>query len=117
LVAEDDDLVRELIRTILSDSGYTVLEARDGIEALEIAQRHEGRIRMLLTDVVMPRMGGRELAARFAQLRPEARVIFLSGYTDDAVVRHGVLESGVEFLQKPFRSADLLRRVNSLLAH
>jgi CheY-like chemotaxis protein len=110
-------MVRDLIRTILSGSGYTVLEARDGIEAMEIAQRYEGRIHMLLTDVVMPRMGGRELAARFAALRAGARVIFLSGYTDDAIVRHGVLEAGVEFLQKPFRAADLVQRINSLLAH
>jgi PAS domain S-box-containing protein len=117
LVAEDDEMVRDLIRTILSGSGYTVLEARDGIEAMEIAQRYEGRIHMLLTDVVMPRMGGRELAARFAALRAGARVIFLSGYTDDAIVRHGVLEAGVEFLQKPFRAADLVQRINSLLAH
>ncbi|MCL5883843.1 MAG: PAS domain S-box protein [Deltaproteobacteria bacterium] len=115
LVAEDDDLVRDLIRTILSGTGYTVLEARDGMEAWEIARRHEGPIHMLVTDVVMPRMGGRELAALFAGQRTGAKVLFLSGYTDDAIVRHGVLEAGVEFIQKPFRPAELVQRIRTLL--
>jgi PAS domain S-box-containing protein len=115
LVAEDDALVRDLLRTILSRTGYTVLEARDGVEAWEIARRHKGPIHMLVTDVVMPRMGGRELANLFANLRKEAKVLFLSGYTDDAIVRHGVLEAGVEFLQKPFRPAELVRKIRTIL--
>jgi PAS domain S-box-containing protein len=115
LVAEDDGLVRDLIRTIVSGAGYTVLEARDGMEAWEIARRHQGPIHMLVTDVVMPRMGGRELANLFANRRTGAKVLFLSGYTDDAIVRHGVLESGVEFLQKPFRPADLVQRIRTIL--
>jgi PAS domain S-box-containing protein len=117
LVAEDDDLVRELIRTILSGSGYKVLEAQDGVEAWEIAQRHKDPIHMLVTDVVMPRMGGRELANLFASNRTGAKVLFLSGYTDDSIVRHGVLESGVEYLQKPFRPKDLVQRIQSILDH
>jgi PAS domain S-box-containing protein len=115
LVAEDDGLVRDLLRTILSGAGYTVLEARDGVEGWEIARRHKGQIQMLVTDVVMPRMGGRELANLFANHRTGAKVLFLSGYTDDAIVRHGVLEAGVEFLQKPFRPADLVRRIRTIL--
>jgi DNA-binding response OmpR family regulator len=115
LVAEDDNLVRDLIRTILSGTGYTVLEARDGMEAWEIARRHKGPIHMLVTDVVMPRMGGRELANLFANQRTGAKVLFLSGYTDDAIVRHGVLEAGVEFLQKPFRPGELVQRIRTIL--
>jgi len=115
LVAEDDDMVRELIRAILTGSGYKVLDAKDGMEAWEIAQRYKDPIHMLVTDVVMPRMGGRELANLFTGKLAGAKVLFLSGYTDDSIVRHGVLEAGVEFLQKPFRTTDLVQRIQSIL--
>ena len=115
LLVEDEEGVRELARDILRASGYTVLEARNGAEALLLCERHQGPLDMLLTDVVMPRMSGRELAERLAPLRPELSVLFMSGYTDDAVIRHGVLAAGTAFLQKPFTPAALVLRVRETL--
>jgi CheY-like chemotaxis protein len=115
LLVEDEDGVRALSRHVLQGCGYTVLEARDGFEAVRVAGQHQGRIDLLLTDVVMPRMGGREAAERLAGLHPGVKVLFLSGYTDDAVVRHGILEAEVAFLQKPFSPAALARRVREVL--
>jgi len=115
LVAEDDETLRRLIYEILQSSGYAVLEAGRGEEALRLAGEHAGPIHLLITDMVMPGMGGREVAGRLAALRPGTRVLYVSGYTDDAVVRHGVLESGVAFLQKPFVPEALLRKVREVL--
>jgi len=92
-----------------------VLDARHGIHALEVATEHPGPIHLLITDVVMPQMGGGELAQRLSALRPSVRVLFISGYTDDAIVRHGVLESGTAFLQKPFSVQVFTRRVREVL--
>jgi two-component system, cell cycle sensor histidine kinase and response regulator CckA len=102
LLVEDEDAVRSLARRVLQRSGYTVLEAKDGEEALEIAARQNGGIDLLVTDVVMPRLGGRVLADRLMAQNPALRVLFMSGYTDDAVLRHGDPATGSHFLQKPF---------------
>jgi DNA-binding NarL/FixJ family response regulator len=115
LLVEDEAGVRALIRHILQDCGYTVLEAQDGAEAVRGAAKHSQRIDLLVTDVVMPRMGGREAASRLTAMRPGMKVLFLSGYTYDAVVRHGILEAEVAFLQKPFTPASLALKVREVL--
>jgi PAS domain S-box-containing protein len=115
LLVEDEDAVRSLTRYILQMQGYAVLEAKDGEEALRVAEQHRGGFHLLMTDVVMPRMGGRRLAERLAQTQPGVKVLFLSGYTDDAVVRHGVLEAEVAFLQKPFTPSALTQKVRDVL--
>jgi signal transduction histidine kinase/CheY-like chemotaxis protein len=115
LVAEDEDAVRALSRHVLQASGYTVLEARDGAEALRVASRHGRRIDLLITDVILPRLGGREVAARLAALNAGVKVLFLSGYADDGVLRHGILEAHVAFLQKPFTPASLAAKVRQVL--
>jgi signal transduction histidine kinase/CheY-like chemotaxis protein len=108
LLAEDSAPVRAAVRQILERFGYTVIEAPNGKVALSSAER-EKSIHLLLTDVVMPEMSGRQLAEQFAELRPDARILFMSGYTDDAIIRNGVLRPGTAYIQKPF-SADLLAR-------
>jgi CheY-like chemotaxis protein len=115
LLVEDDDLVRDLERQVLEDCGYAVLEAPHPRRALELAAAHEGRIDLVLTDVVMPELSGRELVEQLALTRPEMKVIYSSGYTEDSVVRHGVLEAEVAFLAKPFTLAMLAAKVRSVL--
>jgi signal transduction histidine kinase len=115
LVAEDEQMVRVLIRKVLEQAGYTVLLASGGAEALQLAERHPASIQLLVTDVVMPGMSGRELARRLLELRPETKVLYLSGYADDAVERHGVLDPGTAFMQKPFTPGALASRVREVL--
>jgi PAS domain S-box-containing protein len=115
LLVEDEEVVRELAREVLEMNGYTVLETRDVEDAQRICSRHGGAIHLMLTDVVMPQMSGRELAERLAPLRPDMRVLYMSGYTDDAIVLRGVLESGTAFLQKPFSPDDLAAKVREVL--
>ncbi|HEY1186720.1 MAG TPA: PAS domain S-box protein, partial [Gemmata sp.] len=115
LLVEDEDGVRALTRQVLRDCGYTVLDTRDGPEAVRIAREHPGRIDLLVTDVVLPRMGGREVAQLVRERHPGLKVLFVSGYTDDAVVRHGILEAEVAFLQKPFTRASLASKVRAVL--
>jgi PAS domain S-box-containing protein len=115
LLAEDSDVVRRLLRELLISNGYTLLEARHGLEALEIAQTFQGRIDLLVTDMVMPQMSGRELAAKLGPQRPEMKILFMSGYTEDAIARQGVLDPGTAFLEKPFTPNSLAKKVRELL--
>jgi PAS domain S-box-containing protein len=115
LFVEDEESVRELVRDYLGKSGYRVLEAADGIHALEVAANYKGPIHILVTDVVMPRLSGRELVTRITSARPELKVLYISGYTDDSIFRHGVLEGGVAFLQKPFNLKDLAQKIRQVL--
>jgi CheY-like chemotaxis protein len=116
LLAEDEDIVRDLAMKVLRAGGYKVLPARDGMEAIRIGDSHKGTIHLLVTDVVMPRMSGRELVGRILPARPQMKVLYMSGYTEDAIIHHGVLEEGVEFIQKPFMTTDLVRRVREVLS-
>ena len=115
LVTEDEVQMRSLLRRCLASRGYQVLEASHGPEALEIAARHEGNIDLLLTDVVMPHMSGKELAQQLQRERPGLRVLFISGYSAEAIERHGVLVPGTAFLQKPLQPDVLLRTVREVL--
>jgi PAS domain S-box-containing protein len=115
LVVEDEPVVRSLAVRALVDQGYQVLQAADGPAALATARAHDGEVHLLVTDVVMPGMNGKELADRLAAERPGLRVLYVSGYTDHAVVRHGVLEEGIAFLSKPFDLRDLVRTVREVL--
>ncbi len=115
LVVEDDDRLRNLARKILELYGYSVLEAENGEDALRVNKEHEGQIDLMLTDVVMPKMSGKKTAERLQSLRPEIKVIYMSGYTDDAIVHHGVLAPGLNFLEKPFTPEGLARKVREVL--
>ena len=115
LLAEDDEILRPLTKGLLARLGYTVLDAESAEQALAVAGARQGPIHLLVADVVMPGASGRELARRLAQSRPETRVLYVSGYTDDAIVHHGMLEPGLKFLQKPFTPAVLARKVREVL--
>ena len=115
LIAEDEPDLRELTRIFLRDYGYNVIEAASAEQALQIAEAFPGPIHLLLTDVIMPGMSGRQLAERIHSKRPQTRIIYMTGYTDDMVVQHRVLEPGVNMLQKPFTRLDLAQKVRSTL--
>lgn len=115
LVVEDEDAVRTMICLALRKFGYTVLEASQGTAAVQLCEQHQGSLHLLVTDVVMPDMGGRQLAERLTRLRPDLKVLYLSGYTDDAIVHHGVLQAEVAFLQKPFTVTTLGYKVREVL--
>src|SRR6185436_738855 len=104
LLVEDEAQVLRIIREVLENQGYKVLSAANGEAALQLAEDQTTEIGLLLTDVVMPQMSGRELAERLLTLRPQLKVLYMSGYTDDAIVRHGLLEDTLNFIQKPFDS-------------
>jgi response regulator RpfG family c-di-GMP phosphodiesterase len=116
LLVEDEPLVQDLAHRLLIGQGYKVLVAFNGKEALRIAQENiEEKIHLLLTDVVMPQMGGKELSEKLKLLRPDIRVLYTSGYADNAIVHHGILESGAYFLQKPFSPQSLSQKVREVL--
>jgi PAS domain S-box-containing protein len=114
LLVEDEALLRSLERQYLEASGYTVLEAKSGAEAIQVAGEHKGPIALLMTDVVMPGMSGRALAEQIAERRPGIKILYVSGYPDQTIARHGVLESNMHFLQKPFSAESLKRKLEEL---
>ncbi|HSS44119.1 MAG TPA: ATP-binding protein [Thermoanaerobaculia bacterium] len=115
LLVEDEEGVRALTRRVLTNYGYTVLEACSGEDAMEVARRTPGMIHLMVTDAVMPGMSGPQLARQLSSLRPDMRVLFISGYTDDAIVRHGLLKPTEAFLPKPFSPDALVRKVREVL--
>lgn len=115
LLAEDSESLRDMAREYLESIGYTVIEAASGTEALQRSNELAGAIHLLLTDIVMPEMNGRELADQIVHMRPEIKILFTSGYTDEAIVRHGVLEPGIAFIQKPYRPRALARKIREVL--
>ncbi|MGB7025606.1 MAG: PAS domain S-box protein [Candidatus Acidiferrales bacterium] len=115
LLAEDADALRDLTCIMLEQNGYTVLAAENGEEAIRIAERQDRPIHLLLTDVVMPGMSGRELANNLAAKHPDMRVLYMSGYTSDSIVRHGVLEPGISFIEKPFAQEALMHKLREVL--
>ena len=115
LLVEDEDQVRELTREVLEAYGYTVVAARNPVAALQAAQQHQGPLDLLLTDIVMPQMSGRQLAERLVGPRPGLRVLYMSGYTNDAITNHGVLDPDVALIEKPFTPEGLILRVREAL--
>lgn len=115
LVVEDEDAVRELAVYILRLQGYTVLEASDGREALQLTQDHMGEIHLLLTDTVMPQMGGKILADQFRALRPQTKIILMSGYADKTIVAEAEQTNSITFIPKPFSATELVHKVRSVL--
>jgi two-component system, cell cycle sensor histidine kinase and response regulator CckA len=115
LLVEDEATLRNLADRILSKNGYRVLSAKDGVEAMALIESHEGPIDLLVTDVIMPKAGGREVAEHALRKSPRTKVLYISGYADDAVVLNGVLDADVPFLAKPFSPDALLRNVRRIL--
>jgi CheY-like chemotaxis protein len=115
LLVEDEEAVRVFAEHVLCEAGYRVLTAADGEEALHTAEKLLGQINLLVTDVVMPRMSGRQLAEALIKQRPDLKILYMSGYTDDAVLRHGVLTAEAAFLQKPFSGVVLSQKVNEVM--
>jgi len=116
LLVDDEAILRRLVRKILQTHGYTVLEASRGKDAIQICQQHEGPIHLLLTDVTMPEMNGRNLAERVTTLRPHTRVLYMSGYTDGALITPFGLITPTAFIQKPFTPDALTRKVREILS-
>jgi CheY-like chemotaxis protein len=115
LVVEDEDGVRELLWKILTEHGHTVLEARHGRDALTVAGGYNHPIQLLVTDVVMPEMGAGELADQLLAVRPDLKVLFISGYTNDEILRRGISRQEAAFIQKPFTAEDLMKKVREVL--
>jgi two-component system, cell cycle sensor histidine kinase and response regulator CckA len=116
LLVEDEESVRRMALTILTNLGYRTIEARSGEEALMLAEKHRGKIDLLMTDIVMPGMNGRELSEQLAALCPALKTLFTSGYTEDVIVRHGVIESGLNFIGKPYSLRALAEKIREVVA-
>jgi DNA-binding response OmpR family regulator len=116
LLVEDDEAVQRLAARVLEAHGYRVLAAESGPEAIRTSEGHDGPIHLLLTDVIMPDMDGKELATQLHDQRPETRVLYMSGHDDDLIAHHGVLEEGIAFLSKPFDVEALTLKVQAVLA-
>jgi len=117
LVVEDDEPILSLSKMILENLGYTVLAVQTPTQAIRLAKEHPGDIHLLITDVVMPKMNGRELAEQLTAIRPNLKCLYMSGYTADVIAHRGILYEGVNFIQKPFGSDDLAARVRQVLEH
>jgi len=115
LLVEDEEMVRKLASELLSEGGYTVLEANGGEAAIHLGQEHKARIDLLITDVVMPKLSGKEVAEQLRAIHPETRVLFMSGYTDEAIVHHGIVDSDIAFIQKPFSERALAQKIRDVL--
>ena len=116
LLVEDEEGVRELLEELLTGQGYKVFAASRGVEALQVSAFYDGPIHLLITDVVMPHMSGPEVAQRVSELRPDLRILYLSGYTDEAIAQHGIVDAKAAFLQKPFSRASLARKLREVLS-
>lgn len=116
LLVEDDNAVRAATKEILKMCGYNVIEATDGLAALDVCANYKQPIHLVLTDVVMPRMNGSELASRLSNLLPRSKILFMSGYTDDAIIHHGVMEEGINFIEKPFTPVALAKKIKDVLS-
>jgi CheY-like chemotaxis protein len=114
LLVEDEDQVRKLASKILQGRGYVVLEARDGREGISVSEAHQGKIDLLVSDVVMPELGGREMAERILRTRPDIKLLFMSGHTQDVILKEGI-KAGAAFLQKPFAPSELAHKVREIL--
>jgi two-component system cell cycle sensor histidine kinase/response regulator CckA len=115
LAAEDEPMVWRLICSVLKERGYTVLEAEDGLAASRLAEQYNGPIHLLITDVVMPAMSGQELTKRVKASRPGTKILYISGYTEEAISRFGALDEGAFFLEKPFTPDSLARKIREIL--
>ena len=114
-MVEDDDIVRQLVCVVLQKGGYQTISARNGVEALEICKHDDGRIGLVLSDLVMPEMSGPALIAQLSAVSPGLKALHMSGYASDAVVRHGYVGSSIPFIQKPLSATDLLQKVRDVL--
>ena len=114
-MAEDEEIVRELVCDVLNEQGYNVICAVDGIDAMKRAKEFDGRIHLLITDVIMPHMNGQELAEQLTAARPDVKVLYVSGYSDNDIGDHGVLNPHIDLLQKPFTPQTLARKVRNVI--
>ena len=115
LLVEDDDQVREVLAEILKELGYLVIHASESAEATKVSNKFKDKIHLLLTDLILPGLNGRELSEQLAEKREDMKVLFISGYSDDVIAKHGMIDEGLSFLQKPFTAASLGKKIREVL--